>query len=236
MVGCWNTAVRDGHLGGKQSKDKMLKTLIPLTMLQGKVNCTHHPANVLKFISHRRICWAIYTCQIRMHSPCLFLRKSAHGCIVVLWGLLWCSRQTEALKETAKLWGWHRGVLFLLLHLCPFLCLSGCERQGRLSEWLWGHPGILKHLSVSVYTEWLYRTPTRVCLHKVTDWLGWHVDIPIVSALLLDTFRQKGDDSPCLSCLTGTVYGWKRLQQKETFWSFLITGIKERRKQSVRCN
>lgn len=50
MAGCWNTAVRDGHLGRKQNNDKMLKALIHFTMLQGKVNRTAHPANVLKFV------------------------------------------------------------------------------------------------------------------------------------------------------------------------------------------
>lgn len=40
MAKCCNTALKAGHLGGKQSKDKTLKTLIPLSVLQGRVKCT----------------------------------------------------------------------------------------------------------------------------------------------------------------------------------------------------
>lgn len=83
--------------------------------------------------------------------------------------------------------------------------------QGGWLDQLQDHPGILMCLSVSVYTKWPYHTPASVCLYSVTDHLGWHVDILVVSALLVDAFRQNGDDTPYLSCLTGSLYGWKRL-------------------------
>lgn len=43
----------------------------------------------------------------------------------------------------------------------------------------------------------------------------------MVSALLLDIFGQRGDDSPCLSCLTGTAW-WEEVKLKTAEADFLV--------------
>lgn len=186
----------------------MLNPLISFTVPQEKVNFTHDPTNVLRFSSHQTICWAILLSS--QNGPACFCGLDS-GVFKGCFGVLGRHRPWKRLTGFKSSLGMSFSCYFISVLFSAF---SACKRQGRL-------PGfravqeIWWYRSVSVYTLWLSCTPA-----SLSPWSIWlfgmecrHLpaDIQLVSTLLLDIFRQKEDDSPCLSCLTGTLYGWKRL-------------------------
>lgn len=150
-----------------------------------------------------------YSCPVRM--ALLVSVVWILVCLRVCFGVLGGHRPWKRLTGFKSSLGMSFSCYFISVLFSAF---SACKRQGRL-------PGfravqeIWWYRSVSVYTLWLSCTPA-----SLSPWSIWllgmecrHLpaDIQLVSTLLLDIFRQKEDDSPCLSCLTGTLYGWKRL-------------------------
>lgn len=144
----------------------MLNPFISFTVLQEKVNFTHDPTNVLRFCSHRTICWAICSCPVTM--PLLVsVALDSHvfeGCF----GVLGRYRPWKRLTSFKSSWG--------MLFFCYFISVlvsafSGCKRQGML-VWLWGNPGMLWHLSVSVYRVAVVHPNISVSIKYLIVWDG----------------------------------------------------------------
>lgn len=216
MIGCWNTAVRDGFLRWEESKDEILKSIIPLTMskitfYQGKVNCTHHPANECNFSSHRRICWAINTCQVRMHNSCLFL--CSVGVCTCLYAV---ALRIPLVHKTDRPWKrqrdseWHRGAFFFLYYFI-FAFFSALVYEKRDARGMVrSAPRPSRNINV----------PVCICLHQVA------VPHPsICLSLQCNWSFGMACRHPCSLCLVGrrfqAEWGWHPLpllSDRQSVW------------------